>query len=154
MLDRRLSRDLRLRQRRVAWIGLAVAIVLDTTAYLCWKAATFHAPASANSWQTLVITFRQPLFHIAVLLFIPMFFNWMMVLSNTDLSYAQPITALNYVTVSVGGVVLFGEYIPPHSMIGIMMILLGVWFISRTSHRTVILGAVSQSAPQKAQDRS
>lgn len=75
-------------------------------------------------------------------------------LSSADLSYAQPITALSYVTVSVGGVVLFGEYIPPHSMIGIMMILLGVWFISRTSHRTVTLGAVSQSAPQKAQDRS
>ena len=154
MLDHRLSRDLRLRRRKVVWIGLALAIVLDTIANLCWKSATLHIPTSASSWQALVITLRQPVFYITMLLFIPMFFNWMMVLSNADLSYAQPITALSYVTVSMGGVVLFGEDIPPHSMIGIMMILLGVWFITRTSHRTVILSALSQSPPQKTQDRS
>jgi drug/metabolite transporter (DMT)-like permease len=154
MLNRRLSDDLDLRQRRAAWIGLAFAIALDTTAQLCWKAATLHAPASASMWQTLVITLRQPLFLITVLLIILMFFNWMIVLSNADLSYAQPITALSYVTVSVVAVVLFGENIPPQRMIGITMILFGVWFISSTSHRTVIPGAQSQSAPQQTQDRS
>ncbi len=154
MLNRRLSGDLHLRQRRAAWIGLALAIALDTAAQLCWKAATLHAPASASSWQTLVITFCQPFFHVTVFLFILMFFNWMIVLSNADLSYAQPITALSYVTVSVVAVVLFGENIPPQRMIGIMMILFGVWLISSTSHRTVIPGVQSQSAPQRRQDRS
>ncbi|MGA2315369.1 MAG: EamA family transporter [Thermodesulfobacteriota bacterium] len=152
MLNRRLSDDPHLRQRKAVWIGLALAIALDTTAQLCWKAATFHAPASASIWQTLVITFRQPLFHVTVLLFILMFFNWMIVLSNADLSYAQPITALSYVTVSVVAVVLLGEDIPPQRMIGITMILFGVWFISSTSHRTVIPGAQSQSAQQQTQD--
>lgn len=154
MLNRRLSGDLHLRQRRAAWIGLSLAIALDTTAQLCWKAATLHAPASANMWQTLVITLRQPLFQITVLLIIFMFFNWMIVLSKADLSYAQPITALSYVTVGVVAVVLFGESIPPQRMIGIAMILLGVWFIGTTSHRTVIPGVQSQSALQRTQDRS
>lgn len=154
MLNRRLSGDLHLRQRRAAWIGLALAIALDTVAQLCWKAATLRVPASASSWQTLVITIHQPLFHVTALLFILMFFNWMIVLSNADLSYAQPITALSYIAVSVVAVVWFGEDISPQRMIGIMMILFGVWFISRTSHRTVIPGALSQSAAQQTKDHS
>jgi drug/metabolite transporter (DMT)-like permease len=152
-MNRRLSADLHLRQRRAAWIGLALAIALDTAAQLCWKAATLGVPASASNWQTLLFTFRQPLFHLNVLLHVLMFFNWMMVLSNADLSYAQPITALSYIAVSVLAVVWFGEGIPPERMIGIMMILFGVWFISRTSHRTVIPGALSQSAAQQTLER-
>jgi drug/metabolite transporter (DMT)-like permease len=154
MSKRRPSGDIHLRQRRAAWIGLAVAIVLDTTAQLCWKAATFHASASTSMWQTLIITFRQPLFHITVLLIILMFFNWMIVLSNADLSYAQPITALSYVTVSVAAVFLFGEIIPPQRMIGIAMILLGVWSISSTRHRTVTIDIQSAVATRRMRDRS
>ena len=152
MLNRRLSGNLYLRERRAAWIGLAIAIALDTAAQLCWKGATLPATGSANNWQTLLITFRQPLFHVTALLFILMFFNWMIVLSNADLSYAQPITALSYVTVSVGAVVWFGEDISPQCMIGIMMILFGVGFISSTSHRTVIPRTQSQSFQRQTQD--
>jgi len=154
MRNRRLSGDLHLRERRAAWVGLALAITLDTAAQLCWKAATLDVPASASNWQTLLLTFRQPLFHVTVLLFVLMFFNWMIVLSNADLSYAQPITALSYITVSAVAVIWFGENIPPQCMIGIMIILTGVWFISSTSHRTVIPGSQSQSVQQQTQDRS
>jgi drug/metabolite transporter (DMT)-like permease len=154
MPNRRLSDDLNLRQRRAAWIGLAFAIALDTTAQLCWKAATLAAPGSASMWQTLVITLRQPLFQITVLLIILMFFNWMIVLSHADLSYAQPITSLSYVTVSVVAAVSFGESIPPQRMIGIAMILFGVWCISNTRHRTGILGAYPHSARRQTRDRS
>jgi drug/metabolite transporter (DMT)-like permease len=153
MRSRWLSGDSYLRQRRAAWIGLAFAIALDTAAQLCWKAATLHASASASMWQTLVITLRQPLFQITVLLIILMFFNWMIVLSNADLSYAQPITALSYVTVSVIAVVLLDESIPPQRMIGIAMILLGVWFISSTRHRTVALDTQSEAATRRTRYR-
>jgi len=153
MVNHPLSGDLHHRERRAAWLGLALAIGLDTAAQLCWKAATLRVPVSADHWQTLIITFHQPLFHVTVLLFILMFFNWMIVLSNTDLSYAQPITALSYITVSVVAVVWFGEDISPQRIIGIMMILFGVWFISGTSHRTVIPGAQSRSFQQEIQDR-
>ena len=148
MLNHQLSGNFHRRERRAALLGLALAIALDTAAQLCWKAATLRVPAPADNWQTLVITFHQPLFHVTVLLFILMFFNWMIVLSNADLSYAQPITALSYITVSVAAVLWFGEDISPRCMIGIMMILSGVWFISSTSHRTVIPGAQSRSFQQ------
>jgi drug/metabolite transporter (DMT)-like permease len=154
MLNRQLPDNICRRQCRAVWIGLALAIALDTAAQLCWKAATLPASASASMWHTLVITLRQPLFQVTVLLIVFMFFNWMIVLSNADLSYAQPITALSYVTVTVVAAVLFGEHIPLRRMIGITMILFGVWFISNTRYRTGNSGAQSRSAPQQTQDRS
>ncbi|MCX5895499.1 MAG: EamA family transporter [Proteobacteria bacterium] len=139
------------RQRRAVWIGLGAAIALDTAAQVCWKASTFPASGSATIFQTLTITFRQPLFFITVLLFILMFFNWMAVLSKADLSYAQPITALGYVSVSVIAAIWFHEDIPVHRMAGIVMIISGVWFISGTSHRTVTGNAQSPSKTKRCE---
>jgi multidrug transporter EmrE-like cation transporter len=153
MPNRRRFDDLYHKQRRTTWIGLLVAIILDTAAQSCWKAATFHVPVSADMWQTLMITFRQPLFHMTLLLIIVMFFNWMIVLSHADLSYAQPITALSYVTISVVAVALFGEHISLQRMLGITMILLGVWCVSGTSHRTVGRNAGSQCSPAQTKER-
>jgi drug/metabolite transporter (DMT)-like permease len=131
-----LSGQQHLSQRRLVWISLALTIVIDTIQQMTWKAATFHVAWDANIWQALITTFRQPLFHVTMLLYILQFFNWMKVLSNADLSYAQPITSLSYILVSVTAAVLFHEVIPLRHMTGIAMILLGVWFISSTSHRT------------------
>ena len=135
-------------QRRVVWVTLALTIAIDTVQQLSWKAATFPVAWDAGVWQTLLTTFRQPLFHVAMILYVIQFFNWMMVLSNADLSYAQPITALSYVSVSAMAAVWFHEDIPPRHMMGITMILLGVWFISSTSHRTV--GRASDQPPAPA----
>jgi drug/metabolite transporter (DMT)-like permease len=154
MHNPRSSEDLYHSQRRAAWIGLALAIILDTAAQMCWKAATLPASASASMWQTLLITFSQPLFYLTILLIILMFFNWMTVLSNADLSYAQPITALSYVTVSVAAVILFGESIPLQRMFGIAMILAGVWFISSTRHQTITRDRRSPTASRQSRDRS
>ena len=139
------------RQRRAVWIGLALTIALDTAAQLCWKSAAAHAPESAGMLQILATTFRQPLFLVTVALFICMFFNWMAVLSKADLSYAQPITALGYVSVSVIAAIWFHEDIPVHRMAGIVMIISGVWFISGTSHRTVTGNAQSPSKAKRCE---
>jgi drug/metabolite transporter (DMT)-like permease len=132
------------RQRRAVWIGLALTVALDTAAQLCWKAAVSHAPSSAGMLQIIGATFSQPLFFLTVFLFILMFFNWMTVLSNADLSYAKPITALSCVTVSVIGAIWFNEDLPVHRVAGILMILCGVWFISSTRHRTTAAPAAAE----------
>ena len=85
----------------------------------------------------MVQTMIQPQFLIAIGLYVLQFFNWMSVLKHADLSYAQPITAASYVTVGIVAWWQFGETLPPHHLLGIGLILLGVYFISRTSHRAV-----------------
>jgi len=152
MLSRPVPDTLYFQQRRAVWIGLALTIVLDTAAQLCWKAAASHAHESAGMLQILSITFRQPLFFVTVALFICMFFNWMAVLSKADLSYAKPITALSCVSVSVVAAIWFNEDMPVHRMAGIVMILCGVWFISSTRHRTIPATARSQAAAISMKD--
>ena len=73
---------------------------------------------------------------LLVYFFLLQFFNWMIVLAHADLSYAQPITALSYVTVSVASMAIFHEYLSPLRLVGLAMILIGVWVISRTNLRT------------------
>jgi multidrug transporter EmrE-like cation transporter len=133
------------RQRNRAWIGLAVAITVTTAAQLCWKAAANHppvgAPGGAGAGGGLVgglgVVFRQPLFLLAMLLYALEFFNWMWVLSNADLSYAQPIAAISNVFILFFAWALLGEHVPPPRIVGLSLILAGVFFISQTGHRTV-----------------
>ena len=64
------------------------------------------------------------------------FFNWLMVLSNADLSYAQPVTSLSYVTVFCLSVLYLREGTDLIQITGILLVLAGVWFISQTDHVT------------------
>ena len=64
------------------------------------------------------------------------FFNWLMVLGNADLSYAQPVTSLSYVTVFCLSVLYLKEATDLIQIAGIVLVLTGVWFISQTDHFT------------------
>ena len=119
------------------WVGLALAIVLDTVVQITWKAAVMRVPEGADIPRTLIFTFHQPLFLLTFVLFIGQFLNWMMVLGKADLSYALPITAISYISVSVCAALQLHEAITWQRMTGIGLILAGVVFISSTPHKTV-----------------
>ena len=123
-------------ERRMVWLGLTLAIAMDTFVQLCWKVAVERIPDTIGLWESLYHILPDPFFQIALLLFILQFFNWMIVLTRADLSYVQPITALSYLTVTGASMMLFHERLSLLRAGGLAMILLGVWFISRTDHRT------------------
>ena len=131
-----ISHSALLRRRRIVWFALTMTIAMDTIVQLCWKFAVGQVPDSIGLRQTFVSILHEPLFLIALLVFFLQFFNWMIVLAHADLSYAQPITALSYVTVSGASVAIFHERLSPLRVVGLAMILLGVWVISRTNLRT------------------
>lgn len=115
---------------------------MDTVVQLCWKFAIEQVPETVGLWQSVAAILREPLFHVALIVFGLQFFNWMIVLAHADLSYAQPVTALSYVTVSGASVVLFHDQLSPLRMAGLAMIMVGVWVISRTNVRTAGLAPV------------
>jgi len=132
-------------QSRTVWLGLALAILLDTVIQLCWKSAVEYIPETLSVWSSLGHILSVPLFHVTLLLFLLQFVNWIVVLAHADLSYAQPITALSYVTVNIASMIFFHEQLSSLRVAGLALILLGVWFISRTSYRTT---AASASRPE------
>ena len=57
---------------------------------------------------------------------------WMAVLSKVEVSYAYPFLSVGYIVAAVGGYYFFGEGISLIRMLGIGVICLGVFLISRS----------------------
>lgn len=116
--------------------GLLLAIVIDTALQLMWKSAVLSLPNDPSPWLNVQGILHEPLFILVIFLMACQFFNWLMVLGDADLSYAQPVTSLSYVSVFFLSVLLLKETADLWQMTGILFVLVGVWFISQTDHVT------------------
>ena len=67
---------------------------------------------------------------------IALFFVWMRVLTELDLSKAYPLSAISYILILATGWLVFGESISQLQLIGSGLILAGVWVISTASDAT------------------
>ncbi len=56
---------------------------------------------------------------------------WLYVLSRMELSFAYPFVALNYVLILFGSYFLFKEAITPMKVIGVIVIVVGVYLVAR-----------------------
>ena len=117
-------------------VGLIVAIVLDTFIQITWKLAVSPIPVDASVVATTRAALSSPLFYAAMLAFGAQLFNWMRVLARADLSFAQPFTALSYISVLAISCHSLGENLSVSKLFGVALILVGVFFISRTPFRT------------------
>src|SRR5580700_10813001 len=117
-------------------IGLLIAILLDTVLQIVWKSAVLSLPSDGSPWLNMPAILHSPRFIFLILLMAWQFFNWLMVLGDADLSYAQPLTALSYVSVFCLSVFYFKEAADLIRITGILFVLAGVWFISQTDHIT------------------
>ena len=118
-------------------IGLAVAIALDTGLQLVWKTGIAGLPDSSSAWDTLAAIALNPIFILVVVFMAAQLVNWLKVLDHADLSYAKPFTSLSYVTVCVLSVLLLGEHIAPLQIVGIVVVVGGVWCVSQTRRATL-----------------
>ena len=117
-------------------VGLFIAILIDTVLQLVWKSAVLSLPSDGSPWLNMQAALHSPLFLLVILLMPCQFLNWLMVLSNADLSFAQPVTALGYVSVFCLSVFFLKEAPDLVQIAGILCVLAGVWFISQTDHVT------------------
>jgi drug/metabolite transporter (DMT)-like permease len=117
-------------------VGLGLAIALDTAIQIAWKRAVGGVPGDASFATTVRGAAASPFFYVAMAAFGAQLYNWMRVLARIDLSFAQPITALSYVTVLAISARSLHEEISGAKILGVALILIGVFFISRTPFRT------------------
>jgi len=122
-------------------IGLAVAIALDTGLQLVWKAGIAGIPDTTSVWETIVAVALNPIFLLVVVFMAAQLVNWLKVLDHADLSYAKPFTSLSYVTVCFLSVLLLGEHVAAMQIVGIVVVIAGVWCVSMTKPTTLGSGA-------------
>ncbi len=117
-------------------VGLIVAIVLDTLVQIAWKRAVTDLPDTGGPVAVAASALTRPLFYAAMIGFVAQLGNWLFVLRRADLSFAQPVTALSYGTVLVIARWFLHESGSPTRFAGVALILLGVFFVTRTPAQT------------------
>src|SRR5712671_101861 len=83
----------------------------------------------------------NPIFLLVIVFMAAQLVNWPKVLDHADLSYAKPFTSLSYVTVCCLSVLLLGEHVAPMQIVGIVVVIAGVWCVSMTRPATLGSGA-------------
>jgi drug/metabolite transporter (DMT)-like permease len=123
-------------------VGLAAAIALDTAVQTVWKRAALTLPADAATHPVgaAISVLSRPLFLAVGVLIALQMINWLKVLDDADVSYALPITALSYVSVAAVSAIWLHEAVTPGRMVGMLLILAGVFLVSRTDHNTLDAG--------------
>ena len=132
------------RNSMILFFGLILAIALDTGVQLLLKMVASGISDEASQGEMLKATLSAPVFYVCALLMLLQLFNWLEVLKLSDLSYAQPISSLSYVSVYILSAIYFAEKIDALQIVGILIIVAGVWCISRTGSGQPEAKAVSQ----------
>ena len=127
--------------------GLALAVVLDTIIQIAWKIAVAGLPETAPLTAVARQVLANPFFYVAMIGFAAEFFNWLRVLAHADLSFAQPITALSYISVLAISSFWLHEAVSARKIAGVALILVGVACISRTTASTARIEAEKPSFP-------
>ena len=121
-------------------VGLGIAVATDTALQLLWKTGIADLPETDTIAETIAAVARAPIFILVVALMAIQLVNWLKVLDHADLSYAKPFTSLSYVTVSILSVLLLGETIAPLQLVGIAVVVAGVWCVASTPRTTLAPG--------------
>lgn len=117
-------------------VGLVVAVVLDTFIQITWKLAAAEIPPSASWGEATAAVLKSRWFLVSMLAFAGQLWNWLRVLAQADLSFAQPFTALSYITVLAVSHRLLHEGLSATRLAGVALILAGVYCVSRTPVRS------------------
>ena len=124
--------------------GLALAIAFDTGVQLSWKMLALQIPAESSPWAIAEAVVYHPLFITLAILMVGQLINWLKVLEYADLSFAKPITSLSKISVCVVSVLYLSETVDLLKIVGITVVLAGVWCVCQTDRAS----APPESAPQ------
>lgn len=83
-----------------------------------------------------VRAFESPLVWLGIASLLAFFIAYLLVLSFADYSYVQPASSFAYAVVALLGYFVLGEVVTPIRWLGILVISLGVFLVSRTPPRT------------------
>ncbi len=119
-------------------VGLAITVLIDTVVQLAWKIGVVALPELSLSLATLDAVLRQPAFYLMFVLLLVQLVNWLIVLDQADVSFAQPFTSFSRVSVFVASAFYLGERVTIAQVLGVLMVCAGAWCISRTDRKTPV----------------
>jgi multidrug transporter EmrE-like cation transporter len=115
---------------------ILLGVLLNAAAQLLLKAGTnavghfeFHmANALPMGWRL----FTEPHILAGMFCYAVSLVVWIMALSRVEVSIAYPMLAIGYVVNAIAAYYLFGEAVTPMRMLGIGIIVVGVYIVARS----------------------
>ncbi len=117
-----------------SYIFLTIALQVSSQLIVKWRMSAVELDHTASIQGKFSLAFSMlldPFILASVFLTLLSGLSWMLAMTKFDLSYAYPFTALGFVIILVLSSLLFGEYVGLTKVIGVSLIILGIFFISR-----------------------
>lgn len=114
---------------------IVVGVLLNAAAQLFIKAGTAHFSdlISSNFLLSGIRIVFQPQIFSGLLCYVVSVGIWIFVLSKVPVSVAYPMLSIGYVVSAFAGYLLFGEALSAMKLIGIAVIILGVFLVAQSA---------------------
>ena len=121
------------------FLFLILSDALETFHQFCFKKSALSEsdPNMKGVYDILIffkVVFSSPFFWIGLLSLILMFIIWSTILTKIDLSIAVPVASFSYILVALVSIIFLYEKVTLLRWFGIFLILVGVIFVSVSSH--------------------
>jgi len=116
------------------YILLSISFAVVSQLIIKWKMSSFSYNAYETWQEKYTLAFSMLLNpYIILSLFLTLLagVTWMIAMTKFEISYAYPFTILGLVFVTIFSILFLGENINIYKIIGIMLVLLGIFIISR-----------------------
>ena len=115
---------------------ILAGVLLNAIAQLALKAGVRdHGPIALQldgSWSTATRLIIDPYIWTGLICYVVSVIIWILALSRVDVSIAYPMLSLGYVVNAIAAWWLFGEVLGPGRLLGIGVIILGVFILARS----------------------
>ena len=111
--------------------------LLNTAAQVFLKCGLNRSQMEAFYWKDILILglnfIKNPFIFCGIVCYVLSLGFWMGALARVPVSYAVPLLSISYVFTALAGVYFFNENLSFFRLLGILMILGGVFCVSRTA---------------------
>lgn len=120
----------------ITWTMVIAGVSLNAAAQLMLKAATGATGPIALSWAGVATAAPRLLSHVGwwagLTCYAASLLIWVLALSRAPVSIIYPLLSIGYIVNAIGAMLLFGETLSPTKIVGITIIILGVWVLTRS----------------------
>ena len=120
-----------------SFVLIVISVVIGLAGQMCLKLGmnqlgTLDLSGLGAIAPTLLRMFTTPLVVVGLACYAVSAVFWLVVLSREDLSFAYPLLAMMYVLVPLASKYVLHETVPARRWIGVVIVVVGVIFVSAT----------------------
>ena len=118
------------------FLAIVMNDISDSLAQLLMKKGLSNTGVDFLHFQNIGDFFSRnassPLLWLGILIYASNFFIWMIILLKVDLSIALPVGSSSYALIPLLAMIFLKESVPPLRWLGILLIIAGVHFVSKS----------------------